>query len=59
MDGTSIIVTNSNDTHLNIVMNEIFIDINKWFKTNQLSLSFSKTHSLEFRPRNVNDDINV
>ena len=31
-DDTSILVTNSNDTHLKIVMNEIFIDINKWFK---------------------------
>ena len=32
-DDTSIIVTNSNDTHLKTVMNEIFMDINKWCKT--------------------------
>ena len=40
-------------------MNEIFMDINKWFKTNQSSLKFSTTHCLEFRTRNFNDNINV
>jgi len=59
VDYTSIIVTNSNDKHLKIVMNEIFMDINKWFKTNLLLLNFSKTHTLEFRTRNLNDNINV
>jgi len=33
VDDTSILITNSNDTHLKIVMNEIFIDINKYFKS--------------------------
>jgi len=54
----SIVVTNSN-THLKIVMIEIFVDINKLFKTNQLSLNFGTTHCLEFRTRNFNDNINV
>jgi len=58
-DDTSVIVTNSNDTHLKIVMNEIFMDIKKWCKTKPLSLNFSKTQCLEFRTRNVNDNINV
>ena len=41
-------------------MNEIFLDINRWFKTNLLSLNFSKTFGLEFRTRNFDDDsINV
>ena len=35
-DNTSILVTTSKDSHLKIVMNEIFVDINKWFKTNFL-----------------------
>jgi len=59
VDNTCIIVTNSNDKHLKIVMNEIFMDTNKWFKTNLLPLNFSKTQSLEFRTINFNDDINV
>ena len=59
VDDTTIIVTSSNDTHLKILMNEIFMYINKWFKTNPLSLNFSKTHCLEFRTRNFNDNINV
>jgi len=32
VDDTSVLVTNSNDAHLKIVMNEIFLDINKCFK---------------------------
>jgi len=32
-DRTGIIVTTSNELHLKIVVNEIFMDINKWFKT--------------------------
>jgi hypothetical protein len=31
VDNTSIIVNISNDTHLTLVMNEMFMDINKWF----------------------------
>jgi hypothetical protein len=58
-DDTSIIVTNSSDTRLKIVMNEIFMDINKWCTTNPSSLNFSKTECLEFRTRNFNDNINV
>lgn len=60
MDDTSTVVTNSNDTNLKIGMNEIFLDINRWFKTHLLSLNFSKTHGLEFRTRNFNNNnINV
>jgi len=59
-DDTSTAVTTSNDTNLKIVMNEIILDINRWFKTNLLSLNFSKTHGFEFRTRNFNDnDFNV
>ena len=42
VEDTSIKVTNSNETHLEIVKNEIFMDINKYFKTNLLSLNFKK-----------------
>jgi len=59
VEDISIIVTNTNDKHLKIVMNEIFMYKNKWFKTNLLSLKLSKTHSLEFNTRDFNDNINV
>jgi hypothetical protein len=55
----SIIVAYLNYAHLKIVINQIFMDINKWFKTNLLSVYFSKTHYLEFRTKNFNDNINV
>jgi hypothetical protein len=32
VDDTSTIANNSIDTHLTIVMNEVFKDINKWLK---------------------------
>jgi len=53
------IVTNSNNTHLRVVMNEIFMDINTGFNTNLISLNLSKTHCLEFSTINFNDNINV
>jgi len=40
-------------------MNEIFMDINKWFNTNLLSLNLSKTHCFEFSTINFNDNIKV
>jgi hypothetical protein len=36
VDDAGITVTNPNDTNLKIVKNEIFLDINKWFKTKLL-----------------------
>jgi hypothetical protein len=33
-DDTNIIVANSNNTNLKLVMNEVTLDINKWYKTN-------------------------
>jgi len=35
------------------------MDINKWFKTNLLSLNCSKTHCSEFRTGNFNDSFNI
>jgi hypothetical protein len=33
-DDTYIIVANSSDTNLKLVMKEVILDINKWYKTN-------------------------
>jgi len=33
-------------------MNELFRDVNEWFKTNLLSLNLKKTHYLQFRNKN-------
>jgi hypothetical protein len=54
-NNTSVIVTNSNNTHLKTVTNEIFMDINKWFNTNLLSLNLGKPHCLEFSTINFNN----
>ena len=42
VDDTNIIVTNLNSDGFKIEMNRIFIDINKWFRTNLLSLNLKK-----------------
>jgi hypothetical protein len=39
-DDTSIIVTKPNLEDFKVTVNKIFLDINKWFKTNLLSLNF-------------------
>jgi hypothetical protein len=59
VNNKGIILTNSNNTHLKIVMNEIFMDTNKWFNTNLLSLKLSKSHCLEFSTINFNDNIKI
>jgi hypothetical protein len=54
-DDTSIIVTKPNLEDLKITVNKIFLDINKWFKTNLLSLNFKKIHCVQFRAKNCHD----
>jgi len=42
-------------------MNEVFIDINEWFKINWLSFIFKRTHYPQFRTKNsqvINVNIN-
>jgi len=41
-DDTSILVTNPNKIDFNININQIFLDINTWFKDNLFSLNFNK-----------------
>jgi hypothetical protein len=47
---TSIIVTSPNLENLETKINNIFGDINKWFKANQLILNYNKT--LQFNTKN-------
>jgi exonuclease III len=49
-DDTSIVITDSNSEDFYLNVNMLFKDLNNWFKSNSLSLNFSKTHFLEFRP---------
>jgi hypothetical protein len=45
-DDTSIIVTSPNLGNFKTQIDKIFLDINNWFKTNQLVLNLSKTRYL-------------
>ena len=47
-DDTSIIVTSPNLAHYEIQINEIFKEVNYWFKLNKLKLNYNKTHYLQF-----------
>jgi hypothetical protein len=51
-DDTSIIVTDSNKLKFERNFNQTFKDINTWFNANLLTLNFSKTQYVEFRPMN-------
>ena len=55
---TSIIITNPCPKDFKINMNEVFVDINEWFKINWLSLNFKRTHYPQFRAKN-SQEINV
>jgi len=45
---SSIVITDSYRDNFNLHANELFNDINNWFKNSLLNLNFTKTHYLEF-----------
>ena len=51
-DDTSIIVTSPNLENFETKIDNIFGDINNWFKVNQLILNYNKTHYLQFNMKN-------
>jgi hypothetical protein len=58
-DDTSLLVTSSNYDDLHQKLNTAFHDINEWFKANQLSINFNKTHSIQFTASNNNSLIEI
>jgi len=52
VDDTSIIVTSSNLENFEAKIDNIFGDINNWFKVNQLTLNYNKTNYLQFNTKN-------
>jgi hypothetical protein len=54
-DDISIIVTSPNLENFNKQIDKIFMDINNWFKRNQLDLNDNKTHYLKFSTKNSMD----
>jgi len=51
VDDTSIIVTSSNLENFETKIDNIFGDINNWFKVNQLTLKYNKTNYLQFNTK--------
>jgi hypothetical protein len=51
-DDTSIIVTKSNPTDFISDITTVFKYLNKWSRTNSLSLNFDKTHLIQFTTKN-------
>jgi hypothetical protein len=51
-DDTSVLITSQNPRDFNIITNEILKKLDKWFKTNLLSLNFDKTHIIHFITKN-------
>jgi len=51
-DDTSIIVTSPNWENFETKIDNIFGDINNWFKVNQLILTYGKTYYLQFNMKN-------
>jgi len=51
-DDTSTIVTSPNLENFETKIDNIFGDINNWFKVNQLILNYNKTHYLQFNTKN-------
>ena len=51
-DYTSIIVTSQNLENFESKIDNIFGDINNWFKVNQLIFNYNKTHYVHFNIKN-------
>jgi len=51
-DDTGIIVTSPNLENFEAKIDNIFGDINNWFKANQLTLKYNKTNYLQFNMKN-------
>ena len=51
-DNTSIIITDTNRRDFDVNANQMFQDINTWFKVNLLTLNLNKTQYLELRTKN-------
>jgi hypothetical protein len=47
-DDTSLLDTSSNYNDFCLNLNTAFHCINEWFKANQLSINFNKTHHIQF-----------
>jgi hypothetical protein len=52
-DNTSILVTNPNCDILQTELNEVFVQLNAWFKINLLLFNLDKTHFVQFKTRNT------
>jgi hypothetical protein len=52
-DDTSVLVTNPNRDTFQTELNQVFVQINTWFKINLLSLTFDKTPFMNFKTRNT------
>ena len=51
-DDTSVLVTSLNYNDLHVKINSALHSINEWFKVNQLSINFNKTHYIHFSASN-------
>jgi hypothetical protein len=54
-DDTIIIVTSPYLENLETQIDQIFWEINDWFKVNHLILNYNKTHYLQFNMKNSRD----
>jgi len=51
-DNTSKIINSPNSAEFSTKVNTVFANINKWFRSNLLSLNFDKIHFLQFQTKN-------
>jgi hypothetical protein len=52
-DDTSLLVIDKSLNTLETKLNASLINVNKWFKSNLLTINFSKTYTMQFAPKNT------
>jgi hypothetical protein len=52
-DDTSLVITDRNSDNLYAKLNTNLQLVHKWFKSNMLTINFSKTHCMHFKTKNT------
>jgi hypothetical protein len=50
-DDTGLLITDSDSQNFNFIVNQTFKNVNTWFNSNLLQLSYNKTHHVEYRTK--------
>jgi hypothetical protein len=55
-DDTSLVITDTNPAQFSVDVNNVFNNVNEWFRSNLMFLNIEKTHFLQFQTKELPED---